>query len=131
MSTTLTHPSRVDRARSARPAGVRPVVPAPRPAAGGSLRLTRRGRAVVLALALGVVLAVGVVLGNASSASEDAVTGETRVVTVGAGDTLWDIAAEVAAPGGTREMVGTLEDLNALDSAALQAGQKLLVPVVG
>ncbi len=49
--------------------------------------------------------------------------------TVTEGDTLWDIAADVAPAGEVADMVVHLEQLNHMDSAALQAGQRLLVPV--
>ena len=55
----------------------------------------------------------------------------TRVVTVTEGDTLWDIAAEIAPAGEVSDMVVHLEQLNHMDSAALQAGQKLVVPTAG
>lgn len=95
----------------------------------GSVRLTRRGRLVVLVLALAFVLAVGVALGGVSVASEDAEPQATRVVVVDEGDTLWGIASEVADDGEVREMVSEIRNLNALDSAVITLGQKIHVPV--
>lgn len=98
----------------------------------GPVRLTRRGRAVVVGGAVSLILAVGVVLGDGSVATEDAGTApDTRIVAVGPGDTLWDIASEIAAPGETREVVDEIQRLNALDSAMVMAGQRLRVPVAG
>lgn len=95
----------------------------------GAVRLTRRGRLVVLLAALGLVLAVGFVLASGSVASRDAGTPEpTRVVMVGPGDTLWDIAADLAGDGGVRSMMDKIERLNALESGMLVAGQELVVP---
>lgn len=102
--------------------------PAGRPR--GTVRLTRRGQVVVVLLALLVALTVSVVLAAASTATGESGTPEpTRVVLVGPGDTLWDIAAAIADDGDVRAAMERIEDLNALDSAALQAGQRLLVPV--
>ena len=102
--------------------------PAARPR--GSVRLTRRGQVVVVLLTLLVALTVSVVLAAASTATDEAGTPEpTRVVLVGPGDTLWDIASAVAEGGDVRAAMEHIEDLNALDTAALQSGQRLLVPV--
>lgn len=113
---------RVRPARVARPA--RAVSPAP------SVRLTRRGRLVVTILFLGLMLAAFTVFGATSAATGEA--GEpvpTRTVQVGEGDTLWMIAADVAAPGEVREMVHRIEELNALSGPGLYVGQRIAVPV--
>jgi LysM repeat protein len=102
--------------------------PAVRP--HGSVRLTRRGRAVVVLVALLAVLAVGLVVASSSVATGEGGTAEpTRVVQVSPGDTLWDIAATVAGDGDVRAMVAQISKLNALDSGLVVAGQRLLVPV--
>lgn len=94
-----------------------------------TVRLTRRGRLVVLLVALGLVLAFGFVLASGSFATRDAGSPEpTRVVMVGTGDTLWDIAADLAGDGGVRSMMDKIERLNALESGMLVAGQELVVP---
>ena len=96
----------------------------------GSPRLTRRGRLVVFLAALVAVLCLGIVLGAGSVASEKPGTPEpTRVVMVGSGDTLWGIAADLADDGDVRAMVDRIERLNALDSAMVEAGQRLRVPL--
>ncbi|WP_426242161.1 LysM peptidoglycan-binding domain-containing protein [Nocardioides sp. LHG3406-4] len=95
----------------------------------GHLRLTRRGRLVVLLAALAVVLMLGVLFGSGSVATDEAGTPEpTRVVMVGQGETLWGIASEAAGDGSTRDMVARIERLNALETAMVTAGQKLRVP---
>ncbi|GAA2146911.1 hypothetical protein GCM10009844_23590 [Nocardioides koreensis] len=100
------------------------------PASAGQLRLTRRGRLVVLALAMLVALGLGLALAAGSVATEEPGTPEpTRVVMVGAGDTLWGIAADIADDGGVRTMIDRIERLNALDSGMVVAGQRLRVPV--
>jgi LysM repeat protein len=96
----------------------------------GSVRLTRRGRLVVFLVAFVAVLALGIALGTQSFAGETPGTPEpTRVVMVGSGETLWEIAADAAGDGDVRAMVDRIEDLNALDSAMVQAGQRLHIPV--
>lgn len=80
--------------------------------------------------ALVVLLAAAVFAGAGSVATERQGTPEpTRIVMVGEGDTLWQIASEVAAPGEVRAMVDRIERLNALDSAMVQLGQRLRVPL--
>ena len=96
----------------------------------GQVRLTRRGRIVVLALALLVVLGLGLMLAAGSVATDKPGTPEpTRVVMVGTGDTLWDLAADLADDGDVRGMVDHIERLNALDSGMVVAGQRLRVPL--
>ncbi len=104
-----------------------------RPAAVSAVRLTRRGRVTVLLLGLALALAVGVFLGAGSVATEHPGTPQpTRVVMVGSGDTLWDIAADAAAATGSddvRSMVTRITRLNALESGMVLAGQRIKVPV--
>jgi len=102
---------------------------APRPVSlgNGALRLTRRGRLVVLALALAVLLAIGIAFAQGSVATSEARQTETIVVVPG--DTLWDIASERAEDGDVTAMMHFLKELNHLDSPALAAGQRLIVPV--
>jgi LysM repeat protein len=90
------------------------------------VRLTRRGRIVVFALAMLVVLTAFVLLSGVSVATDTPEA--TEVVTVGTGDTLWDIAAEHAGDGEVLEMIAHIKDLNDLDSGTLMAGQQLRVP---
>ena len=94
------------------------------------LRLTRRGRLVVLLGALLVVLVLGVFMTAGSVASEKPGTPEpTLVVTVQPGDTLYGIAATVTTDGDVAAMVEQIQTINALDSGMLAAGQRIKVPV--
>ena len=108
-----------------------PSTAAARVATRPGVRLTARGRMVRSALALvaGMVLAIGVGgwLGSATGAAE--YTGPVDQVSVGAGDTVWGIAAGTA-PAGTdvRDVVDDILHLNGLSSAEVSAGQELLVP---
>ena len=91
------------------------------------MRLTRRGRVVVVVAALLVAFAIGVFVTAAGSvATQQPGTPEpTKIVQVGTGDTLWDIAADLADDGDVRAMMEQIKQLNALDSGDLQAGQRL------
>ena len=95
-----------------------------------TVRLTRRGRLVIIVAALVVAFAIGVFVTAAGSvATQEPGTPEpTRIVQVGSGDTLWGIAAELAEDGEVRAMMEQIERLNALDTSVLQAGQRLVVP---
>ena len=84
---------------------------------------------MVFLLALVAVLAVGIALARRLDRHRRARHPEpTRVVMVGTGDTLWGIAADIADDGDVRGMVDRIEELNALDSGMVTAGQKLRVP---
>lgn len=108
------------------PARVVPVRAVPQ----GSVRLTRRGRLVVLLAALALVLGAAFFLASGAAGTDEA--GEppaTEIVLVGPGDTLWGIASEITEDGDVRSMMSEIQHLNAMDSAGLQSGQKLRVPV--
>lgn len=100
-----------------------------RPAPRSQVRLTRRGRIVVLLAALVIAFAVGVFAAGSVVATGQAGQPEpTKVITVASGDTLWVIASDLAEDGDVRAMMEKIESLNALDSSVLAAGQKLVVP---
>jgi hypothetical protein len=93
------------------------------------VRLTRRGRAVLvlafLALALGAMTLMG---GFAIATQTDGPAEEVRIVEVQPGDTLYDIAGDAAEPGEVREMVHRIQELNSLPGSSISEGQKLAVP---
>lgn len=110
---------------------------APRPAVGSAVsrqvpvKLTRRGR-LVLVLGVIVALALGAVaLGSATVATDSAgAVPATKVVTVQQGQTLWQIAAEANPEGDVRDTVDDIMRMNSLPSAGdLQLGSDLAVPV--
>jgi len=102
-------------------------------AQAGTLHLTRRGRVVLVLLAL--VLVVGGVLGGvlfASQASADGTVSAQEVQrhVVVPGETLWRIAAGITPSGhDVRDTVDRLVRLNHLPNASLMAGQIIVVPV--
>ncbi len=95
------------------------------------MRLTRRGRLVVLLGALVVVAFLVVGLGpSVVASSERGDVPATTVVTVQGGQTLWQIAAEANPSGDPRETVEDIMRMNSLSSAGeLQMGRELAVPV--
>ncbi len=111
---------------SVRPVSVRPVSVGCRPA---PVRLTRRGRLVVVVLLLVPLFAALSVFGSHSAATGEAGTPvPTRTVEVGPGDTLWGIAATAAPPGHVREMVHEIQELNAMPGPGVSVGQEIAVP---
>ena len=96
------------------------------------VRLTRRGRLVVFAFGLLVAFAIGVWLAAGSAATGERGESQAELVTVGHGDTLWGIASDAAAAtgdGDVRDMVERIQEMNALDSSVVYAGQELRVPM--
>jgi hypothetical protein len=95
----------------------------------GGLRLTRRGRAVLVLLALALV-AGAVLLAPRASAEGTVSAQEVQRHVVVPGETLWRIAADVTPAGqDVRDAVDRLVRLNHLPSASLMAGQVIVVPV--
>ena len=101
----------------------------PRLARGTTVRLTQRGRVVLVLTFLLAALVVSVALGGWATATREAGTPEpVRVVEVQPGDTLYGIAGRLAEPGEVREMVLHIQQLNSLSGGGLQVGQKLAIP---
>lgn len=102
-----------------------------RPRPGGSIRLTRRGRLVLLAVLVGLVFAVASV-GRVSLLAAGPDSGSAGPVAthwvVQPGETLWQVAVTVAPDEDPREVVARIIELNALPDASVYAGQTLLVP---
>jgi len=100
----------------------------------GHLRLTRRGRAMLMVLGLATALAVSVMAGSGSIATtHSSPPAATEIVVVADGDTLWAIASDIAASTGekdVRTVMSQIETLNALESPMLLAGQQLRVPLI-
>lgn len=92
------------------------------------LRLTRRGRVVLLVLLLLAVLAafsMGRATGSADAASSSP---PPASVVVRPGDTLWSIAQQVAPDADPRQVIPRLKAANGLTSSRLDVGQRLRVP---
>jgi hypothetical protein len=80
--------------------------------------------AAAITVWLGMVAQLGGVVGG-----EAQVPAELAVVRVEAGETLQHVARRVAPDAPVSEVVNRIVELNALDSAALDAGQTLIAPV--
>ena len=95
-----------------------------------AVRLTRRGRALVVALTLLLALTVLTFVGARSAAVPVGTKLEpTHQVVVQPGQTLWDIAAAAAGGADLRATIEAIADLNGLAGAGdLQIGQQLAVP---
>jgi len=122
-ATAATHPAE---ARAVR--GSRRPQPSPRMRHEGHLRLTRRGRIVLVLLIAALTFAA---LGLARSTSQAATSSSgpaTRAVTVVPGQTLWQIARTVAPSDDPRDTVLRIEALNPGLHGPIQAGQQLVVP---
>lgn len=120
------------------PAAITAVVPSVAPVAEAAvaprtrLRITRRGRVVLTALvAAPLALGAGLVAlnGGAAVASKDASATAFEYVTVSSGQSLWDLAEEIAPSADPRDVIASVVDLNRLPSSDVAAGQQLAVPV--
>lgn len=110
---------------------MRPAVSRPAPAAPQTtaLVLTRRGRLVLAVLVLVLVAALGGLFANRASADGLGEPVNVAVHSVGAGETLWQIAAAVTPAGAdVRNTIDEVLELNAMSSVDLAVGQQLLVP---
>jgi len=101
-----------------------PRKPAPR-----TVRLTRRGRIVLVLGFLTLALALMIPFGGWATATLTRGSPEpVRIVEVQPGDTLYGIAGDLAKPGHIREMVHRIQELNSLPGGQITEGQKLAVP---
>jgi hypothetical protein len=93
------------------------------------VRLTRRGRLVVILAFLGALFTGGTVLGHApSQAAARAHSVGPRTITVQSGETLWGVAARIAPHADPRLVVAQIQQLNHLHGPQLLAGMQLVVP---
>jgi LysM repeat protein len=99
------------------------------------LRLTRRGRIVLVGLPLVLLAVVLISLAGilnspakaADSVSELSLT-PTVSVTVQPGESLWGIAGAVAPQRDPRDVVADIVQLNNLDGGKVMPGQQIFVP---
>jgi LysM repeat protein len=92
------------------------------------LRLTRRGRAVVLVVLLVAAAVASAVLFTTASRADEPSTGAAPTVVVQPGDTLWRIAARNMPRRDNQAAVAELRDLNKLPSYDIQPGDVLVLP---
>ncbi|MCU1515363.1 MAG: peptidoglycan-binding protein [Pseudarthrobacter sp.] len=116
------------------------VVPVPA-ARGGKeqlppLRLTRRGRVVLIGIPLVLLAALVFLLmgflnapAKAADSAADLALTPAVSVTVQAGESLWEIAGTVAPDRDARDVIADIVQLNNLTAANVMPGQQLFVPV--
>jgi LysM repeat protein len=99
------------------------------------LRLTRRGKIVLIGIPLMLVAALLLSLAGfltapakAADTAADLALTPTVSVTVQSGESLWAIAGTVAPERDTRDVVADIVQLNNLSSGAVVPGQQLFVP---
>ena len=98
------------------------------------VRLTRRGRVVVLLTLLSLLLVAFSLGRSAHSEASGRTPGQAQgtvayaQTTVHQGETLWSVARRVAPGHDPRALVQRIRELNHLDSASVQAGQLLVLP---
>ncbi|WP_336646900.1 LysM peptidoglycan-binding domain-containing protein [Microbacterium sp. USHLN186] len=96
------------------------------------LRLTARGRRVLLSLAaVPIVAGVAVSLlagGSAVASNESGQAVSFETITVLPGDTLWSIAADAAPGVDPREVIADITRLNNLSSGMIQVGSTIAIP---
>ncbi|WP_255546651.1 LysM peptidoglycan-binding domain-containing protein [Glaciihabitans sp. dw_435] len=95
------------------------------------LRITARGRAVLLTLVT-TPLVVGALLlainsGGAIATDSGSAT-PLETVTVFAGESLWQLAEDIAPNSDPRDVIADIVSLNQLDSSSVHPGQQLDVP---
>ncbi|WP_142045632.1 LysM peptidoglycan-binding domain-containing protein [Arthrobacter sp. SLBN-100] len=113
------------------PAGRQPERPAPLP----PLRLTRRGKIVLIGIPLVLLAALLLSLAGffnspakAADSTADLSITPTVTVTVQSGQSLWAIAGTVAPERDARDVVADIVQLNNLSAGAVFPGQQLYVP---
>ena len=99
------------------------VISAPAP----SLKLTRRGRLVVVGFALALVASLSV-FGRGVGTAEAADPAAARVVVVQPGETLWSIARDLDPSADPRSVIEALKSVNHLKGQVVLPGQALTVP---
>lgn len=117
---TAMYPTATVRADTARTAGAAP-----------RLRLTRRGRAVfatLAALPVIVVVLVTAIGGSGAVATSDVSASTFSYVTVAAGQSLWELASEIAPESDPRDVISAIVRVNQLGGADVQPGQQLAIP---
>ena len=109
---------------AARSTGAGSTTPTARPA---RLRLTRRGRVVLVVIPALLALS-GALLAAGPGAAEAAPHTAPRTVVVAEGESLWTIAERIAPHADPRTTVAAIERVNGLHDAQVAAGVVLRLP---
>lgn len=101
-------------------------------AAAPRLRLTARGRAVFGTLAAIPVVALALLVGpnvlGAQATGASAGTTSFEYVSIAPGQSLWQLAEQIAPQADPREVVADILALNNLRSGDVQPGQEVAIP---
>lgn len=96
-----------------------------------TMRLTRRGRLVLVLLVMTLAVVAGLTLGHGSSLASDKHQRATQhTLIVQPGESLWTVANRVAPHSDPRAVVADIETLNHLSTPSVEAGERLIVPTV-
>jgi LysM domain len=95
------------------------------------LRITQRGRSLLMAVIVAplvVAAAMFALNGGDATASSKGSDVDFQYVTVASGETLWQLAGQLAPTADPREVIDQIVQLNQLDSPDVFAGQELAIP---
>jgi len=111
-------------------AAARPAISASAPAPKARLRITARGRAVLLTLVAAPLVAgaLAIAMNGGGAIATDSSVAPLETVTVSAGQSLWQLAEQVAPTADPRDFISDVLDLNRLNSVVIQPGQVLAIP---
>jgi len=131
-ATAPRHPATAPRHPATAPRRVAPGG-TPRDTPGVPLRLTRRGRVVLAAVAALLVTVISLLAAGAAQATNDGPSSGTArhglvQVVVRPGQSLWSVAEKAAPDRDTRAVIQQIIDLNSLTGDTVSAGQQLWVP---
>jgi LysM domain-containing protein len=97
-----------------------------------TVRLTRRGRIVLVLFVMTLLVLAGFTLGHGSSQAADSHPRQTsHTLIVQPGESLWSVASRIAPHSDPRAVVADIESLNHLSGPAVEPGQQLAVPTIG
>lgn len=102
------------------------------PTTDAHLRLTRRGRLLLLVTLVAVLFgafSLGRAATQAAPVAGEAGPAAVTQATVQPGDSLWTLARRIAPENDPRDVVAQIRRLNDLTSSQLQPGQSLILPV--
>jgi hypothetical protein len=93
------------------------------------LRLTRRGRSVLLALVATPLVVAAMLIGiNAGGASAGSSSTPLTKITVVGGESLWNVAEQIAPNDDPRDVIADIMSVNQLKSVDIQPGERLAIP---
>jgi len=98
--------------------------------AGSAVRLTRRGRTVLVLGLMALLVLLGTTLGWTPGHAAGGAGPAVQTVTVEPGESLWMVAARIAPHQDPRLVVADIESRNHLAGPSVIAGQQLIVPVI-